>query len=83
MPDPEPTVSTVDDTPPEKGELVIVNKGVTKILAEAGLTTPDEIIARGIDELVKIDGIGKATAEKILAECEAMKKAALDEQSDA
>jgi excinuclease UvrABC nuclease subunit len=47
-------------------DLAGVGKKVEKALVEAGYDTVEKIKALTIDDLIKVEGIGKKTAEKIL-----------------
>lgn len=49
-----------------------VNHRVHELLIDSGIETVDELLEMSIDDLVSIKGIGKATAESLLREANAL-----------
>ena len=47
-----------------------IGKKTVEALIEAGLGDVDSVLEAGVDTLVEVDGVGKKTAEKIVAVCE-------------
>lgn len=68
----EEPVVTLDDP---IGNLAGVNKKVEALLIEAGIEKISNLDEFTVDDLVSIDGIGEATAGKLLDELDAVKAA--------
>ena len=58
------STSESDETPLE--ELVDLEPRIVKILEKAGIFSVEDLVERSIDDLMKIEGIGEKTAQRIL-----------------
>jgi len=58
------STNETDETPLE--ELVDLEPRVVKILEKAGIFSVEDLVERSIDDLMKIEGIGEKTAQRIL-----------------
>jgi len=58
------STSETDETPLE--ELVDLEPRIVKILEKAGIFSVEDLVERSIDDLMKIEGIGEKTAQRIL-----------------
>ena len=65
----DPPVLPTNDWPEDVAALGIEDK-FKDILTEAGYETFEEIHEAGVDKLCELKGIGKKSAEAIIAECE-------------
>ena len=77
IPDPAGVVVPAPDKPPPKPTEVdditsveALAPALLESLYDAGYTTVGEVIMAGKEKLTEISGIGKATADKIIAACE-------------
>jgi N utilization substance protein A len=58
------STNETDETPLE--ELVDLEPRIIKILEKAGIFSVEDLVERSIDDLMKIEGIGEKTAQRIL-----------------
>jgi len=58
------TTGETDETPLE--ELVDLEPRIVKILEKAGIFSVEDLVERSIEDLMKIEGIGEKTAQRIL-----------------
>jgi len=58
------STNETDETPLE--ELVDLEPRIVKILEKAGIFSVEDLVERSIDDLMKIEGIGEKTAQRIL-----------------
>lgn len=58
------STNEMDETPLE--ELVDLEPRIVKILEKAGIFSVEDLVERSIDDLMKIEGIGEKTAQRIL-----------------
>ena len=58
------STSETDETPLE--ELVDLEPRIVKILEKAGIFSVEDLVERSVDDLMKIEGIGEKTAQRIM-----------------
>jgi hypothetical protein len=63
----DPNGQPIEQTEKPSGPFADLSPAVQKSLADEGITTVAEAQAKGKEGLVALDGIGEATADKIMA----------------